>query len=453
MRNASPFWRHRLPVAAALLAVAMLACSASDECDADFGSDCDGEALRTCKRRDCSHSYFGCSETTYLATASCGSGNRCMVEGARRAACLPNATDLSCAVTASSPLTPGPEELSSPSVGVADFDRDGVLDVAVWDAAVGGSRDAGGAVRILLGNGDGTFRAGAALPTPGAVVAFHGSGASITVGDFDGDHRADVAWLTPSSLQIALGLGDGSFQPPIASPSDNVAATILAADLNGDGRDDVVAVGRPPLVFLSDAKGKLTAGASNATHEREYVTSLGATVADLDGDGHLDVAAIDMFGDTGLFYRGRGDGSFDAPRSFATAQLPSAVIAADIDNDGHPDLVTGHFSVSLLQVHHGRGDGTFDAGVPFSALSSPAWLGAADLDGDGTRDLVVGTENRHVFSVFHGKRDGTFGDGVAFDPTRENAIPVAMADFDRDGRIDLLLTGPGKLTVVPRACH
>ena len=117
------------------------------------------------------------------------------------------------------------------AVIVADFNGDGKLDLAVAIPAPG---DQGpGAVSILLGNGDGTFRPRVDYPTSAGAIR-------IDVGDFNQDGKLDLAVSTVGpSVDILLGNGDGTFQPALSFPTGGRPWNPVAADFNGDGHLDV----------------------------------------------------------------------------------------------------------------------------------------------------------------------------------------------------------------------
>jgi hypothetical protein len=188
---------------------------------------------------------------------------------------------------------------AGPSPGklvAADFNGDGVSDLAIAGRAPGGSR-----ISILLGNGDGTFRAGNTVLTDDFPV-------SVTAGDFNGDGITDLAWVvgdthTKATVQVALGNGDGTFGPITTMPLGGfIGGSISNADVNGDGIADLVVVAA-------------------------------ALTSDQSGD-----AAI---------FLGNGDGTFQSPIVFPAGFFSTSGIVADFNGDGLPDIAvitSGSFS-------------------------------------------------------------------------------------------------------------
>lgn len=199
--------------------------------------------------------------------------------------------------------------LSVAALATGDFNRDGKQDLAVLTTTQnGGSTDE---VLVFLGNGDGSFRAGALYPV--------GVGASdVAIGDFRGDGRIDLATANSGtgggnngSISVLLGNGDGTFlaasTTPLSEPNGNSPVGIAAADLRGDGKDDLVAtlfnngvIGVSPslAVLLGHGDGTFSAPV------RYSVTGNGVTIADLNGDGIPDLVIPPCY------LLGNGDGTF-----------------------------------------------------------------------------------------------------------------------------------------------
>src|SRR4051794_11128147 len=284
----------------------------------------------------------------------------------------------------------------------ADFNGDGKLDLAV-------THKADNFVYLLLGNGNGTF----------LNAIQYGVGESIEgrefVGDFNNDGKLDL-FLPGASNQaiILLGNGNGTFRSRIDSSSFSVAGTYPrgwgVGDFNGDGKLDVAST-LPSLtadsggytVLLGNGDGTFQAGIVGpmVLHYSRWMT-----VADLDGDGKLDMAVANGQGfsdQTGTvqitILRGNGDGTFRLGPSYASPQLeddddphatanPEDVVATDVNSDGKLDLIASDYD-NTINVFLGNGDGTFQAARGYEPGHYPRSVVAADMNGDGKPDLVV----------------------------------------------------------------
>ena len=174
------------------------------------------------------------------------------------------------------------------AVAVGDFNRDGKLDMAV---AVNNDELAS-SVSILLGNGDGTFQPAASFPSGGY------SAASVTAGDLNGDGILDLAVTNSSgvvnfdNLAVLLGNGDGTFQPAHTYAVPPVyPGSVVIDDINGDGRPDVAISANLSEVLVYPGKGN-----GNLGTPFQYLapSARGIAAADLDGDGKLDIVATDQ---------------------------------------------------------------------------------------------------------------------------------------------------------------
>ena len=298
------------------------------------------------------------------------------------------------------------------SVTVGDFDEDGVPDLAVVNAITIITQGPG-TVSILLGNGDGTFGAATEFPCgdgPGAIVA----------GDFDGDHHLDLAITNfipvnvRSAVEVLSGDGHGSFATPVSLSTGNGPVQLVAADLDGDGDLDIVTCdlgGNAISVLQNNGDG---------TFQPHADTPAGfgpksIAVADLDQDGKLDLALTTFTNISGggsvVTLRGNGDSTFQPAREYLTGPIGPAILAGTVDADSTQDLLvtdlTHHLTVLL-----GNADGTLAGPDHYATGRSPIAVTATDLTGDRKLDLVVADNLGTAVSVFTGNGDGKFQNGL-----------------------------------------
>jgi hypothetical protein len=331
------------------------------------------------------------------------------------------------------------------ALALGDLDGDGALDVVVVAQNCVSGTCGGGSVSVLLGHGDGTFGAAVSYPT-------NTNPQSLTIGDFDEDGIPDLAVVNavtiitqgPGTVSILLGNGDGTFQPGTEFPAGRGPGAIVAADLDGDGHLDLALTDYIPINVVSAVA--VLRGNGNGTFQslvalRTANGPVRIVAADLDGDGDLDLATADLGGNAVSILRNSGNGTFQPHVEYPAGFGPKAIAVADLDHDGRLDLVlttftfvTGGGSVVVLP---GNGDGTFQ---PFREYVTgpigPAIL-AWDVDGDGKQDLAVPDLSQHV-SVLLGNGDGTLA-GPATCAAGGGPVSIAAADLDLDQRTDLMV--------------
>ncbi len=341
----------------------------------------------------------------------------------------------------------GESQASSPrQLGASDFNGDGLTDLVVGDGE--------GSVELLLGLGDGGFRA--LLPITSQAVS------AMAIGDFNGDCLPDVAFVAGSRVFVLLGRGDGGFEPmtpglPIDNGAGGGAVGLVAGDVNRDGKADLIVAESPGGVIgvlLGEGDGGFRAPALYSAG----ASVGGVALADLNGDGWLDVAAS-AGGPSGaleaalLLNEGEGGGG-----SFASAVLlssgetaaPTGIVATDLNGDGWPDLALTESGLCRIAVLLGAGDGGFPSVSEASAVPSsqcvtraPGPLLVADLNGDGAPDLIVLETGGPGVDVLVGDGRGGFAPGsrLAIGETAQPGPTAAVA------WAALASTPPGNLAV------
>jgi hypothetical protein len=334
-------------------------------------------------------------------------------------------------VSSTPPTNPYPQ-----FVAVADFNGDGILDMAVPVYSIGTSLTD---VNILFGNGNGTFKAGPVFPLTGQNVN------NAVVADFNGDGIPDLAISLPDAgeVQVLLGNGDGSFtlSTTISNP---YVARVGTADFNGDGKPDLYITGYEVTVLLNNGNGTFTAEPSISIPGGGY----SAAVGDFNGDGIPDLAVANNSGSSSgpssvTILLGKGNGTFrQVPVSPPTGVEPLAIVAADFNGDGILDLAVtnqndGYPNPGTITILLGKGNGTF---VPMASSpetgSIPYSVAVADFNGDGIPDLATADAGSNTISVFLGKGNGTFAPGLN-PPAGTDPVYAAVGDFNGDGVPDL----------------
>jgi len=316
----------------------------------------------------------------------------------------------------------------------------------------------------------------------------HGSqgGGIPAAGDVDADGDQDLLIAMPGGgLQVWMNDGLGRFQDESVarlSHPGNVLADIELGDLDGDGDLDLVAAtaealaGFPDRIWLNDGTGVFSSWIDLPAAQ---VNSSGIALADLDGDGFMDIVIStgqwghSTVGAADRLYMGHPSGSYVVDNAFLTAPwnesqtASTSVSAADVDLDGDVDLFVtkydtgvgvgsaGAFNVLLLNDGSGRfSDVSSQMFLPRRRKDNSASGVFADLDSDGDMDLVVansllsvsGTQSGDVLwnqGGAQGGSAGTFvdaGGGLEEFPIPAESIRLGqvVGDFNGDGFQDIV---------------
>ncbi|MEW5744707.1 MAG: FG-GAP-like repeat-containing protein [Nitrospirota bacterium] len=262
--------------------------------------------------------------------------------------------------------------------------------------------------------GDGSF---------GSYLSTGGPGNFAGMADVNGDGRADLIKTdTGGTIYVFLSNGNGTFGSYLSTGGPGNFAGM--ADVNGDGRADLIKVdsGGTVYTFLSRGDGTFAS----------YVSTGGpgnfGSMADVNGDGHADLIKYTSDGWVYVFLS-QGNGTFGS--SVSTGGPGTLTSMADVNGDGRADLIktdSGGTVYTLLS----RGDGTFGSYVPTGGPGS--FAGVGDVNGDGFADLIKGDSGGNAY-IFLSKGDGAFGNYLT--TGGPGASPI-IADVNGDGRADLI---------------
>ena len=318
------------------------------------------------------------------------------------------------------------------AVAVADVDGDGNADVV--------TANLDRSVSVLLGRGDGRLARGVPYLAPGTHEA-------IAAADLNGDGAADFAVADADSrVSVLLNAGGGGLRPAtrFAAPRSNWGLEV--ADMDGDGRLDVVTVSNDSeAVAVLRGLGDGRLGPAERFPAGPDADDLAVGDVDGDGDGDAVVTAYDherLRRDPVLLLLGRGNGTLGLPVRVAYGDLPSSPLLRDLDADGDLDLAwTNYYSGSRLGVSVALGDGVggFAPARSVRALAGATELAAGDVNADGKPDLLASAsvEESPLVAVLLGAGDGSFALRGRY-TAGANVNDAALADFDRDGRLDIV---------------
>lgn len=287
--------------------------------------------------------------------------------------------------------------------------------------------------------GDGVADPGEFCHGPRAV---RNSGWPVLIDDITGEGHIDILWRDFDSALVSLaGLGDGRFT--FAGRINNAAESWLVADVDGDGTKDVSAWSHSGAsnVYLTLPSGQFVPH-FGLEHADPQVTF--RRIADINGDGRVDLAWLNGGTNELLFRRGNGDGTFgDASVMSFQRRKPIAFEVAQIDDSPAPDLLM-YFGAPVreLLALRGREDGTFQIVWTHQFLHGQwRWTVRHDLNGDGRMDFIIGADRVLVLLAI--------GNGGFY--ARELDVLMQhgrLIDFDGDGKLDLVGTTNNGLVVL-----
>ena len=309
----------------------------------------------------------------------------------------------------------------------ADLNGDGWFDLAVADTQPG-------SVAVLLNRGAvGGFTLARTVPLSGGPF-------DIAAGDFNKDGRADLAIANADGNSIdvlitaAVTATTWSARTPLRLAAPGGPRGVTVADLNGDGSLDVA--------YTSFYNNSVSAffgnglAAFSAPMSPVQVGSMpqGIAALDLNRDGRLELVVANT-GSTSfsLLWRSASGTSYDV-HSIVGREPLNVVTIADLNADGWPDMVGAATSRDKLSIYRGGPNGLT---YPLSAATgdSPRGVAVGDFNADGRLDLVVANRTASSVTLLLQQADGTFSSGGEI-PSGSGARAVAAADFNRDGKID-----------------
>jgi hypothetical protein len=319
-------------------------------------------------------------------------------------------------------------------------------------------------VSVLISNGDGSFSSNV------DTIPVQGTPLPLQVGDFNGDGIPDIVAGTtgPSSgdISIILGNGDGTFKAAnnIPALANNQAIAVAAFRDSGPdaGKEDIITVSNSAsnnnnaAIIFGD-------GAGGAKSVNPFSLPFGSATAvatgDFNGDGHQDFLVLSQQTNSVAVFLGNGDGTFKLSTTYATGPSPTSVVVGNFRNKtlagGKPelDIVTADSTGGEVSFLANNGDGTFAAPVNSAVEGSavgggPLKVRLTDFNGDNIPDLLVlqspGGTGDAVAMLGNG--DGTFHTGTVISTGGGTRNAIAAGDLKGLGLTDVVLTNSSQIT-------
>jgi hypothetical protein len=318
------------------------------------------------------------------------------------------------------------------NVSAGDLDGDGHLDILLVKGRHWPIID-----RVLLGDGKGGIRRAYNL---GNIADRSYTGG---LADFNGDGFLDIAVSNDAPDRKLIYLNDGKGNFKIASefglpewPTRNLSI----ADINGDGLPDIICANRGEpgktsnYICLNKGNGQFSAGIPFAPYSATTIFP-----ADVNNDGFIDLVVPHRDGGQSYVYLGGADRSYSDARRIPFGPPDASIrmaAVADFNGDNIPDIVTIDERKGV-DLYFGQKDQTFSAGISLAdAKAVPYALAIADLNKDGKMDIIVG----HVeapSSVYYNDGTGRNFKQVLFGDSKGTVYGFAIGDFNEDGIPDI----------------
>jgi hypothetical protein len=303
---------------------------------------------------------------------------------------------------------------------------------------------------VLTNDGSGNFALSATYAVgnnPTAVVA----------ADVNGDGRLDLisANRGDHSVSVVTNNGNGGFALSGTYQVGVGPDWVTAADVNGDSNVDLITANYDAgtlSVLTNSGNGRF---ALSGTYQAGGVDGASCvTAADVNGDGKVDLIAANNSGGTVLVLTNNGSGGFALSGTYAVGNSSISVAAADVNGDGKVDLIGCSWGNNAISVLTNNGSGGFTLSGTYAVDTHPYMVTVADVNGDGKLDLISANQAGNTLSVLTNDGSGGFSTEGTY-AVGNNPNFLAAADVNGDGKVDLISANSGNstLSILTNACE
>jgi hypothetical protein len=321
-----------------------------------------------------------------------------------------------------------PTGAEAEAVAIGDVTGDGKNDVVVVTGPYSGNSSIDNKLLVYPQTATGALGSPLKYSTSGTYTTRL---SSIAIGDLNHDGKSDVVVTNLSSgFEVFLQDSSGGLAAAVDYPTP-CSWQVRVADVNEDGRDDVIALGNGNVaVYLQDASGKLVLSATYPATNDAYSD---LAVGDVNHDGHLDI----IFSGVGVL-TGRGDGTFNAAVTYPAA---GSLAVGDVNGDGLNDIVAGSVGILYQTDSYLMG--------PLTQRSLGQSVRIADIDNDGRQDVIVQHGGWGHIGIFFQHADGTLGEEDSYVSSYGSYEPgtLAAGDINGDGFKDIVAVDQSGLAI------